>query len=283
MIFIYNSNKIKIIIYIFIQAFRSSSLLFFIFLKTIPRNYSIISNTGIILRLALKLGFFPFHSWYPNINKNLKWIIIYFIFTIQKIRPIILSTNISYINSFTFIILINSIIASINIYYSNNYKIILSYSSLIHSRWLIILLILSNKNFLNYLIFYLLITTLLIYLIIKFNLYHTNQCSIIKNYNNWILYLIILSYARLPPFSGFYIKWIGLIELEAISFNTNCFIVISSLNAIFIYIKIFLSITLSLKYKKWIKYKFNIIHLKIFFYLSLFPFTGIIIFINNYE
>nr|QNV12174.1 NADH dehydrogenase subunit 2 [Ammophila sabulosa] len=250
LMFMNKTNKIKMMMYMLIQAFSSSSMLMFMFLKSLFLNYYLISNLGMMMSLSMKLGFFPFHMWYPYINSSFKWIIIYFMFTTQKISPIILSTNIKYMNLFMLIIMLNSIISSMNMFYSNNYKYIMSYSSLIHSSWLIIILTMSNKNFINYLIFYLIITSMLLFMFNKLNIIYINQYSLIKNFNNMILYMLMLSYSSLPPFSGFYTKWISIMEFNYLSFFSNCFLILSSINAMFMYLKIMLPMSMMLKNKK---------------------------------
>lgn len=127
----------------------------------------------------------------------------------------------------------------------NSIKKILAYSSILHSRWILSIIIINIKIWLNYFLIYSVITVRIISIIM------INQIKDIKRiifnkipFKQKIIFILnIFSLAGLPPFLGFLGKF--LIITYLLNYNFNLFImtilIISSLIGLFFYIKIIYS------------------------------------------
>lgn len=257
------------IIYFLIQSYNSYIFLFrTLMINLINFNNWIPLILLINLTILTKIGIPPFYSWYLKIINNLNWINFFYISTIQKLIPLIILNNLinlnnNYILKFNLInIILFSIIISLIGIQRINLKLIITYSSIIQISWIIILIFINEIIMINFFIIYSLISLNLIKIFKNFNLLYINNFLHIKFNNNWIylIYIIsILSLARIPPFTGFLIKW-----LSIQNFNTNytfliiLIIIFNSLIRIYFYIRII--IIRSINYNKSIKINYLIIN-----------------------
>jgi NADH-quinone oxidoreductase subunit N len=224
----------------------------------------IISIFCIILSLIIKLGLFPFHNWLLDLYNGFSYNLIFIMFILQK--PILFFLLFKIYNIFNFIIILNFFIlqlilvisifsillGSIGIILQSNIKKFIAYSSLITNSYLLLLLL---NNFYFFDIFF--IIFLIIYNLNNFLLFfffqNINQIfnKVIKNlieiYNLYyinknlsIFFIIILfSFLGLPPFSGFFSKYLILYILNLNNFLTiSIFILILNLLSSFYYLRL---------------------------------------------
>lgn len=212
----------------------------------------------ILLRsaLLLKIGAAPFHFWLPEVIAGLNWSRIFILVTWQKIAPIILlSLQInSYHNLFFSIIIISSsIIRGLQGLNQTCLRKILAYSSINHVGWIIRTLFYSINIWLIYIIIYSIININIILIFKKFNTLYLNQLRHIFNSRKKIKFLFILNFLSLgglPPFLGFFPKWIA---INSIISNTHYLIafilIIFRLISLYFYLRISFS-TFTLYTKK---------------------------------
>lgn len=272
-------NKKRIFLYFLIQIFAST-----IFIFSFTFNYLFINNFFIftsIISLFIKLGIPPFHYWIPLLSIYLNWDLLIIFLSLQKIIPfyiisfLINFNNNLFINIFIIISIIFCIIIPpikiINIY---NFKKLFIYSSINQSRWIILLIYFSNIIWLIYFLFYSLFLFILISLLNLFKIFFNFHLKLSKNFNLIILFTII-NFARLPPFSFFFIKWF---RIFLFIFNSNFYLLLiiilfRSFIIIYIYINIiFTQIFFQLnkiKLISFIKINFNIYY-SLFIFLNFF-------------
>lgn len=184
--------------------------------------------------------------WYLKILNNLSWINFFILSTIQKLIPLYI---INIIINNKYIQIINIILGVfIGLYSSiiginqNNIKLIICYSSIIQIIWILILILVNENLWIIYFIIYI---TISLNLFLIFNKYNINNYIIIninkynKNFNYYIINIVIFSYGSIPPFFGFSIKLILLNILRIkISIILIFFLIINSLISLFFYIRI---------------------------------------------
>ena len=277
--------------YFLVQALASRTLLFsiifyFFFIECIIKfNLNIIINFIFSSTLILKRGVAPFHFWFPNVIEGLNWINNYILITWQKIAPlVILSFCLNYF-IFTFSILFSIFIGSINGINQTSLRKLIAYSSINHLGW-IIASILNNENIWKlYFIFYSFLTFSIIFILKNFNLFNLNQLFSFFYKNNNLKFFIcfpLLSLGGLPPFLGFFPKWIVIEIIIFFKFYFLIFfLVIFSLITLYFYIRLcYSSILINFN-----KTNFNILNLitiknkKIIFLLNFISIFGLI-FIN---
>lgn len=249
-----NSNNIisseRSLKYFLIQALASIILLFatlnlyYLFNLNWSFKFNFIENI-ILISLFLKRGVAPFHFWFPEIIDGLRWTNAFILITWQKIAPLFL---ISYYFNFSIIILtilISSYIGAINGLNQTSFKKLLAFSSINHLRWMLSRILFNERLWLLYFLNYFILNLPIVLLFFNLKIFQFNQI-----FNNFlfssnlkiILILNFLSLGGLPPFLGFFPKWIVIESL----INQNQYIliwiiIIFSLITLFFYIRISVS------------------------------------------
>jgi len=235
-----SSSSIK---YFIIQAI--ASIILFISIINYLTNFNVtifIDQTNLItIALAIKLGMPPFQFWVPQVIELVNIIKITLILVWQKIAPMVLICY-SISNTLLVILMIRATIGSLGGLNQNNLKKIFFYSSLVHLSWILIILSLSERVWIVYLISYtLILLPLIIWCYIKkMNKANKINSSEINIYQKTLLIMRILSLAGLPPFLGFLIKILVLQLLiqNTIIIFTGIILTVASLISIFYYFKL---------------------------------------------
>nr|YP_010626181.1 NADH dehydrogenase subunit 2 [Problepsis superans]WBK14680.1 NADH dehydrogenase subunit 2 [Problepsis superans] len=256
--------------YFLTQTIASINFLFCIIMKMIfffnfENNYllSIMINSS----LLMKMGSAPFHFWFPNIIEGLSWINNFILMTWQKITPMILLSYYFNKNFLIFSIILNIIIGAIGGLNQTSLRKILAFSSINNLGWMISSIIISENLWLFYLMMYSFMTGMMIMLFYMLNSYFINQLFIMNLKSLIKLNLIInfMSLGGLPPFIGFFPKWIVINFLMTNKYYLLNFIfIMMSLITLFFYIRIIYSSIMMNYFKmKWfkinLKNKFNVL------------------------
>lgn len=229
-------------------------------------------NLGIISSLILKRGIAPFHFWFPNVIEGLNWINSFIILTWQKIAPLIL-ISLLIVNYLFIPIILSIIVGSIGGLNQTSLRKIIAYSSINHLGWIGAAIISSDILWLNYFLFYIFLSTTLIYFFNINKLFFINQIYSIFNHSNelkLILFLNFLSLGGLPPFLGFFPKWN---VIQILVNNNQLFlittIVVLTLITLYYYIRIcYAGFIINYYENKW-NIKFTIKFNNIFIYLTI--------------
>lgn len=245
--------------YFLTQSIASINFLFSILLrlfliKNLFNNFfSIIINSS----LLIKIGSVPFHFWFPNIIEGLSWFNCFILITWQKITPIILLSYYFNLNFLYFIIIFNVLIGAIGRFNQSSLRKLISFSSINNLGWIIYSIIISENLWIIYFIFYSIFTFIMCFIFYIINIFFINQLFFF-NINFLIKISIIISFLSLgglPPFIGFFPKWLVINYLLNNNFFIISFIfVISRLILLFVYIRIIYSSLLFFSFKlKWFK------------------------------
>uniref|UniRef100_UPI00315CFCE9 NADH dehydrogenase subunit 2 n=1 Tax=Vanessula milca TaxID=311138 RepID=UPI00315CFCE9 len=265
--------------YFLTQSIASINFLFFILLNLIMMKNFMLNNILSILinsSLLMKMGSAPFHFWFPNIMEGLSWLNCFILMTWQKISPMILLSY--YLNlKFLFLMMIfNVMISTISSFNSLSLRKLMAFSSINNLSWLLMALMISENLWMIYFMMYSLFISIMCFLFYITNIFYINQMF---NLNmNFMIKLSILinfmSLGGLPPFLGFFPKWLIINYLLSNNLFIICFIfMITSLIMLFIYIRIiyssFMFFCLKLKWSKtFMKNNFMIL-INIFSTISL--------------
>nr|YP_010262610.1 NADH dehydrogenase subunit 2 [Troides aeacus formosanus]UIX25140.1 NADH dehydrogenase subunit 2 [Troides aeacus formosanus] len=249
--------------YFLTQSIASINFLFsiimkLIFLKNFEMNmiFSILINSS----MMMKMGSAPFHFWFPNIIEGLSWFNCFILMSWQKISPMILLSYYININFILFISALNVIIGVLGGLNQTSLRKIMAFSSINNLGWMLMSLLISNVLWLFFFIFYSFFISIVCFTFNMFNIFFINQLFIINmNYSiKFSLLLNFFSLSGLPPFLGFFPKWIIINFLINNNFLLICFIfILMSLIMMFIYIRIIYS-SILFNYIKMKWFKFNI-------------------------
>nr|ASM82709.1 NADH dehydrogenase subunit 2 [Creobroter elongata] len=233
--------------YFLIQAIASSSLLFLILLKTnVFEMFYFTENSAwnslIMTPLLMKIACAPFHWWLPSVVEGLSWVNCFIILSIQKIAPLMLISYMMINNHFIQLMIISSAcfgaIGGLN---QISFRKILSFSSINHIGWMLVMMIVGINLWIVYFLIYIInimtimsttAITNLSYISQTFN--SLNNKKIIK----FTLFIAILSLGGLPPFLGFFPKWIAIQYLSVnLMIFTSIILILSSLITLFYYMR----------------------------------------------
>lgn len=200
-----------------------------------------------LLILLLKSRGAPFHIWIISSLKFLDWFSIFFLITLQKIRPLLLllvltKFNSSFHNELIFLAFLGLIFGVLGIIKINCIKIFILVSSVSHIGWVMIASLRSEFISLFYIAFYFLISFFIILFFYKKNFSNIEEIYLEITKRKLILIIILFFSLRgLPPFIGFLPKIYILIYFMYINWEIVFFLVLFSVLALFCYIKIIYS------------------------------------------
>nr|AUT13416.1 NADH dehydrogenase subunit 2 [Mycopsylla gardenensis] len=254
-----------------------------IFLLTLSSNFIYFNEWPLMnmmlppMALMLKSGMAPFHIWMPEIIKNFNFLSLLFFFTFIKIPPFMIMFS-SWFNMMIWTSMINIFMGSImGITQSSLIKILIS-SSINNMGWMMLSLMNSNLLFMIQFIIYFF---LLYYIFLMMNLKKIKwmiQINFYSFFMKMFFYINFLSLAGLPPFMGFFPKWMILKKMFLfIPFTIFIFILMTILN-LFFYLKscINMMFLFNMK-KKWnMKFKMNFLFMNLHLLINI---NGILMFI----
>nr|ALO71056.1 NADH deshydrogenase subunit 2 [Aleocharinae sp. 6 EF-2015] len=237
--------------YFLTQAMASIMLLFalilmsksFLFMKNIENTIMIILNSA----LLTKMGMAPFHFWFPEVIEGLNWLNCLTLLTWQKITPMVLIMyNMSFKYFFMVIIVFSMLISGILGINQSSLRKILAYSSINHMAWMISAMYFSETIWIFYLIIYMILTLNIIVIFKYLNIFHYNQLLISLNNNFLIKFffcLNFLSLGGLPPFLGFFPKWLTIQYLISLNWILMAFfMVMLTLMTLFYYMQLIFNV-----------------------------------------
>nr|QWB85857.1 NADH dehydrogenase subunit 2 [Ulochaetes vacca] len=233
----------------FIAQTMASLILMFSIIMTLNLNefmpLNSFNNLVIMMNSAflMKMGAAPLHFWFPEIMEGLNWMNCLLMLTWQKIAPmILLMYNLKLPYFFSTIIIFSALIGSILGFNQISMRKILTYSSINHIAWMIASMLYSNYIWMIYFIIYSLISMNIIFLLKYFNIYFIKQLLMLLNSKKMLkifFFLNFFSLGGLPPFLGFFPKWLTINSMIQNYFIlTSLILIMSTLITLFFYIRL---------------------------------------------
>nr|QBF00241.1 NADH dehydrogenase subunit 2 [Stegana adentata] len=233
--------------YFLVQALASAVLLFSIIMMMIKNNLnfeinSFLISSSLLSSLLLKSGSAPFHFWFPNIMEGLSWMNCLLMMTWQKIAPLMLISNINIELILLLSIILSVIIGSLGGLNQSSLRKLMAFSSINHLGWMLTALLINEMIWLTYFLTYSFLSFTLIFMFNSLKIFYFNQMFSLlfeSKILKFCLFLNFLSLGGLPPFLGFFPKWI---IIQQLVMNTQYFILIvllmTTLIMLFFYLRI---------------------------------------------
>nr|QGX06859.1 NADH dehydrogenase subunit 2 [Neope muirheadii] len=246
--------------YFLTQSIASINFLFSIIISLfLMKNFFFNNLISILLNSALlmKMGSVPFHFWFPNIMEGLSWLNCFILMTWQKITPMILLSYYFNMNFLMIIMILNVLIGAFGGFSQTSLRKLMAFSSINNLGWMLSALLISENLWMIYFFFYSFLISIMCFLFYMLNIFFINQMF---NFNinfsiKFSIMINFLSLGGLPPFLGFFPKWliINFLILNKLYIISFFFIMMSLIMLIF-YIRIIYSsfMFFSLKFK-WFK------------------------------
>nr|AMB63365.1 NADH dehydrogenase subunit 2 [Polyura schreiber] len=246
--------------YFLTQSIASINFLFTIILSMFFMKNFFFNNIFSIMinsTLLMKMGSVPFHFWFPNIIEGLSWFNSFILMTWQKISPMILMSYYFNMNFLMIIMIFNVLIGAIGGFNQTSIRKLMAFSSINNLGWMISALMISENLWMLYFLLYSFLISIMCFLFYTLNIFYINQMF---NFNiNFPIKISIminfLSLGGLPPFLGFFPKWmiINYLIFNKLYIISFIFIMMSLIMLIF-YIRIIYSSFLFFSFKfKWFK------------------------------
>nr|YP_009737773.1 NADH dehydrogenase subunit 2 [Amesia sanguiflua]QHW07354.1 NADH dehydrogenase subunit 2 [Amesia sanguiflua] len=247
--------------YFLTQSIASMNFLFMILMKMLMLKSSFFFNnfSSIMINstLLMKMGAAPFHFWFPNIIEGLSWFNAFILMTWQKISPMILLSYYFNKNFIILIMIINSIIGALGGLNQTSLRKLMAFSSINNLGWMLAAIMISEKMWMLYFLMYSFLIMIMCLMFNMFNLFFFNQMFIMNMTPLMKTFLLInfLSLGGLPPFIGFFPKWMIINFLLMNNFFIVSFIfIMMSLILLFFYLRIiFSSLMFNYLKLKWFK------------------------------
>nr|YP_011001017.1 NADH dehydrogenase subunit 2 [Dardanus hessii]WPN85840.1 NADH dehydrogenase subunit 2 [Dardanus hessii] len=228
--------------YFLIQALGSSLIMTSICLMML---YSGSIYMLLVCALMLKLGAAPFHFWFPEVMSELPWIQAAILMTIQKIAPLFLLcyliSEIFITNYIYMFALLSAMLGAIGGLNQTSLRKIMAYSSINHMGWLLISIMISESTMITYFLFYCMISFSIIFI---FQINQMYQFSHIMMMGETIsikvmMFMSLLSLGGLPPFTGFFPKWMIIQEMVGVGMIFPLIVLLSSsLLTLYFYLRV---------------------------------------------
>lgn len=272
--------------YFLTQALASTVLLFSVILLILKNNINYETNRSfisiiILSTLLIKRGAAPFHFWFPNLIEGLTWINSLLLITWQKIAPLILISYLNLKNLLLISVILSVIIGALGGLNQTSLRKLIAYSSINHLGWILRALIISESVWFVYFLFYSFLSFTLTFIFNIFKLFHLNQLFSLFSQNKiikFILFINFLSLGGLPPFLGFFPKWIVIQQITYCNQYFQLFIIlISTLITLFFYLRICYSAFILNYYENnWVtNWQINNFVIKLYLLITFFSIFGI--------
>lgn len=227
--------------------------------------------------MLIKSGAAPFHFWFPRVIEGLNWQRNLILITWQKITPLIITSYCLTFNLLLIVTILSIIFGCLGGLNQTSLRKLISFSSINHLGWIFIRINFNETFWFTYFLFYILLTTSIILIFNNFKIFNINQTFNLFNNNLFIKLLIfipLLSLGGLPPFLGFFPKWIIIEIIIFIKlFLLLTFIVFLTLITLYFYLRIIYS-ALLINYLE-INWKYNFFFIKNNYTLIFFSFISL--------
>nr|YP_009179657.1 NADH dehydrogenase subunit 2 [Calliphora vomitoria]ALK60697.1 NADH dehydrogenase subunit 2 [Calliphora vomitoria]QLY90071.1 NADH dehydrogenase subunit 2 [Calliphora vomitoria] len=277
--------------YFLTQALASSVFLFAVILfllNSSKTNSNYFMEMMIFSSLLLKSGSAPFHFWFPNVMEGLSWTNALILMTWQKIAPLMLISYIIFKPLIMTSIILSSLIGALGGLNQTSLRKLMAYSSINHLGWMLAAMYNSNLLWLTYFMFYSFLTFAMIFMFNMFKTSHVNQLFSLFFHSKimkFFLFFNLLSLGGLPPFLGFFPKWI---VIQSLTINNQLFLltfmVLMTLITLYFYMRLSYSAFMLNYYENnWLNSSiYKSINMKIFMIFSFFSSFGLFLISSLY-
>nr|QVM79179.1 NADH dehydrogenase subunit 2 [Nepiodes costipennis multicarinatus] len=272
--------------YFVTQAMASSILLFSIVTSLNTSEFlgpetNYFTNMIMNSSLLTKMGAAPFHAWFPEVMEGLNWSNCLIMLTWQKIAPmVLLMYQMKMTLLLTSVIVFSSVISGIMGLNQTSLRKIMAYSSINHIGWMISTMLNSQTIWLIYFLVYTIISVNIILIFNSMNIFFLKQLFNSMNQSKTIKFFFILNFLSLgglPPFLGFFPKWLTINNLVQNGFlMISLIMILSTLITLFFYLRITFS-TLMINFQETLVFETSIPNKFLILSINFISLAGLVI------
>nr|ABN45839.1 NADH dehydrogenase subunit 2 [Galendromus occidentalis] len=204
--------------YFILQSLTSNFILMGFVCFQINKMWMFEYEVLIFLCFWLKLGFFPFHSWYYQISENMCWDMWFLLNTFQKLVIIWgLSFYMLKIFFLQLMIMLNAFYSLFEVINQNSLRWMINSSSLNHYSWVLISMTYIGMIWEIYWLYYLFMSIVLLFLMKMKNLNSLFTLSVGGSLIfKLLVFIVMMSFLGVPPLAGFLPKFLVLLSVNNI-------------------------------------------------------------------
>nr|AVW86112.1 NADH dehydrogenase subunit 2 [Melaenis sp. YZ-2018] len=204
----------------------------------------IFSPLLITFGLLIKLGLPPCHFWFPSVMGSISWPLCIALATWQKLIPLLLllyTFSAHLLPLICFIVMFSSLIGGLGGLNQTQLRPLLAFSSIGHMSWMLAASTVSYSAGLMYYLIYVLITIPLMLML------WINSTPLTSSLNSLSfksksalagLMILVLSLGGVPPFTGFFPKWVIMESLASTSPFLVTIILLGSMINLYYYLNL---------------------------------------------
>lgn len=232
--------------YFLVQAFSSLLILVSILTSVSFNNIEWVNYSSLIIiltvALIIKLGAAPFHFWFPAVSSGISWYQNFILITVQKLGPIIMLNYIWNLLPVSMIIILCSVyVGAVGGLNQRSLRKLIAYSSINHLGWILTACYFGVKFLLIYFFIYIITNLFLVIVIQNSGMYYLSQIYYYGGggFNRLLILIAWFSFGGLPPFIGFFGKWVVIRVIIRGSIGALCiFIIFMSLVSLYYYTRV---------------------------------------------
>nr|YP_010611141.1 NADH dehydrogenase subunit 2 [Metcalfa pruinosa]QWV61018.1 NADH dehydrogenase subunit 2 [Metcalfa pruinosa]WAR47333.1 NADH dehydrogenase subunit 2 [Metcalfa pruinosa] len=222
--------------YFIIQGMASSMMIMAMMTNSMIES-PVQASMMLTASMLMKLGLIPFHMWVPMLMNSSSWENCMLLSTIQKMIPIILTSQLTSMKTMTMPMMISLVAAPMSAMKQLSMKKIMAFSSIYNTPWMLVALMNSKPQFLMFMTIYSTTTSMLMMQMKKMNVMFTNQMMSMKKNMKITMMIMCLSMSGMPPMTGFFPKWMIIQSITPVSMTMSTMMILSSMIMSFVYIK----------------------------------------------
>nr|BDQ43888.1 NADH dehydrogenase subunit 2 [Amynthas tokioensis]BDQ44369.1 NADH dehydrogenase subunit 2 [Amynthas tokioensis] len=235
--------------YFLAQALGSALLLTSSIMLWSP--YSIWPSTMpliLMVSLLLKLGSAPCHFWYPSVMASISWVSCTILSSWQKLAPLtilVFFTTQTLKSIIPLMAGLNALLGGIMGMNQSQLRTIMAYSSIGHLGWMLSFMLMDKP--LMTMLYFSIYCSLIIPLFMimnSLNLMATKQLSkisMISPTTQFMVSILLISLAGLPPLTGFMPKLLAITMLASLNSTLIMILIMGSLMNLFFYLNIIIN------------------------------------------
>nr|BAH86276.1 NADH dehydrogenase subunit 2 [Branchiostoma lanceolatum] len=249
----HSSLEVEATVKYFIVQAMAAAMFFFGGLVSTGTEYisslnQIVGNTGEVMTMlvvAMKLGLAPFHYWVVDVVQGLNYIPGMVLLTWQKVPGLMVLTQLgTTYNSFfllTFGVL-SALLGGLGGLGQTQVRKLLAFSSIAHLGWLVSGCVIGSLLGITYFALYVVLSLpvfLFLHLLNAVHLNHLRMSLMFNPASGMLVGIGFLSLGGLPPFLGFFGKWLLLTHLvDGFLLGLAIMLIVGTLVSLFYYLRV---------------------------------------------
>nr|ADD83042.1 NADH dehydrogenase subunit 2 [Baetis sp. PC-2010] len=232
--------------YFLVQAF-SSLLLLLSILTHMQSAFNLWTQFSfpvmlLVVALLIKLGAAPFHYWFPSVSSGIGWYQNFVLMTFQKVGPLVLLYYVWGLVPLTILLVMGSaFVGSVGGLNQSSMRKLMAYSSINHLGWLLVACYFGLKFMFTYFLIYLFTNLFLVGVMASSGIYYLSQIYYYASdgLKSILMMVTWFSFGGLPPFVGFFGKWLIISSMLDSGMLFLCFfLIMMSLVSLYYYTRV---------------------------------------------